>query len=132
MKRVITTRHRLEVNPYHAAEELQYSFMQRFCDWVTGICETSCEQLRGAPMAQKKKVVRVYNGTRPVVREDTSALGKRGFTLVYVGRLAPEKDLGTLIRAMALALKTNPEIYCWVIGDGRSRGSWRRWRRSWR
>ncbi len=121
VKRVITTRHRLEVNPYHVAEELQYSFMQRFCDWVTGICETSCEQLRGAPMAQKKKVVRVYNGTRPVVREDTSALGKRGFTLVYVGRLAPEKDLGTLIRAMAMALKTDAEIYCWIIGDGRSR-----------
>jgi glycosyltransferase involved in cell wall biosynthesis len=117
VRRVITTRHRVPL-PYKFAEEIKYSVMGMFCDWVAGICETTCRDLRGAPMARTKKIVRVYNGTTPVERVDFEALGKTGFTIVFIGRLAPVKDLGTLFRAVMLAVERLPELRCWIVGDG--------------
>ena len=121
---VISTRHRLELYPYDRKAETQYNFMGWFCDWVTGICQVTCDNLLRAPLARKKKIVRVYNGTSRVERVETAQLGKRGFTLVFIGRLAPEKDLGTLIRAVALAKEQVPGLMFWIVGDGRTRGEW--------
>jgi len=121
VRRVLTTRHRLPL-PYETSNEMKYSLMGRwFCDWVTGICESTCKDQRGAPLTQKKKVVRVYNGTTAVERASFDELGKRGFTIVFVGRVAPVKDIGTLIRAVALAVDRVPELEFWVVGDGKAR-----------
>lgn len=119
VKKVITTRHRLEL-PYRKAEEIRYNVASLFCDWVAGICETTCRDLRGAPFARLKKIVRVYNGTTAVERADISALGKTGFTMVFVGRLAPVKDIGTLMRGALIASKKVPGLQCWIVGDGDS------------
>ena len=44
-----------------------------------------------------------------------------GFLLLYVGRLSPEKNLGTLADAFREALKTRPDLRLIVVGDGPSR-----------
>jgi len=40
----------------------------------------------------------------------------------YVGRLVPIKGVDTLVRAFARALKTVPDLYLVVAGDGQARG----------
>lgn len=120
VRRVISTRHRLPL-PYETANEVKYSLACRFCDWVTGICEATCKDQRGAPLTPVKKVIRVYNGTEPVERVSFEHLGKRGFTMVCIGRLAPVKDVGTAIRAVKLALPRLPELQFWIVGDGKTR-----------
>jgi L-malate glycosyltransferase len=118
-KCVVSTRHSLVAPPYDVAAERKYWVMARFCDWVVGICNVTCDNLRGAPLAAKKKIVRVYNGTAALERVEAPAeLEKRGFTLLFVGRLAAVKDLGTLIRAVGLAAGRVPELALWVVGDG--------------
>jgi glycosyltransferase involved in cell wall biosynthesis len=118
VKRVGSTRHSLVAPPYDRAVEIKYSVMTGFCDWVAGICEITCENLRGAPLARKKKIVRVYNGTTGVERVSVEGLGKRGFTLVFIGRLAAVKNLQTLVRAVALAVERLPGLELWIVGDG--------------
>ena len=121
--RVITTRHRVDpVETNSLRLERLYSIMGRFCDAIVGICETTCVALRAAPLADPARVVRVYNGVDAVERVDSVELEKHGFTLLFIGRVAPEKDLGTLIRAVALAQDRVPGLTFWVVGDGRVRG----------
>jgi glycosyltransferase involved in cell wall biosynthesis len=117
-KSVVSTRHSLVAPPYNRAEETKYGAMAWFCDWIAGICEVTCNNLRGAPMAHVDKIVRVYNGATAIERVPFDALGKRGFTLLFVGRLAEVKNLETLIRAVAIAVKEVPGLEFWVVGDG--------------
>ena len=119
---MISTRHRLELFPYDYKGEAQFNFMGWFCDWVVGICEVTCVNVRKGPLARKKKIVLVYNGSVPVERVSTDAVGKRGFTIVFVGRLVREKALDTLIRAVALAKDRVPGLEFWMVGDGKVRG----------
>jgi glycosyltransferase involved in cell wall biosynthesis len=117
-KSVVSTRHSLVAPPYNRSEEIKYGVMAWFCDWIAGICEVTCGNLRGAPMAHRDKIVRVYNGATAIERVPFDSLDKRGFTLVFVGRLAAVKNLGTLIRAVAIAVKQLPTLELWVVGDG--------------
>ena len=121
-KRVLSTRHSLVAPPYNVAEEVKFGVMAAFCDWIAGICEVTCNNLRGAPMAHRNKIVRVYNGATAIARVPFDSLGKRGFTLVFVGRLAAVKNLQTLIRAVSIAVKQLPELDFWIVGDGAVRG----------
>jgi glycosyltransferase involved in cell wall biosynthesis len=123
---VISTRHRLEYFPYDWKGEAQYNFMGWFCDWVVGICEVTCENVRKGPLAWKKKIVLVYNGTEPVERVSAQQLEKlgsrkRGFTLVFVGRVVREKALETLVRAVSLAKQRVPGLALWIVGGGAAR-----------
>lgn len=118
VKSVVSTRHSLVAPPYNRAEEIKYGVMAWFCDWIAGICEVTCNNLRGAPMAHRDKIVRIYNGVTAVERVPFEGLGKRGFTLLFVGRLAAVKNLETLIRAVAIAVKQVPGLEFWVVGDG--------------
>jgi len=121
VRRVITTRHRLELHPYDAAQELKYNLAGWFCDWITGICEITCVGIRAGRFARRNRVVLVYNGTSAVERVTEGSLAKRGFTLLFVGRLVREKDLATLIRAVALAAERVPELELWIVGSGADR-----------
>jgi glycosyltransferase involved in cell wall biosynthesis len=124
VRRVITTRHRLELFPYDRAAEARYNAFGWLCHWVTGICEVTCENMRRGWFANHKKIVLVYNGTEPVPLVDSKspeALEKSGFTLLFVGRLVREKDLGTLLRALAIAKHTIAGVTLWIVGDGNSR-----------
>lgn len=117
-KCVLSTRHSLVAPPYNVAEEMKYGAMATFCDWIAGICEVTCKNLRGAPMAHRDKIVRVYNGATAVESVPIDGLDKRAFTVVFVGRLAAVKSLETLIRAVSIAVKRLPTLEFWIVGDG--------------
>ena len=117
---VLSTRHRLELFPYNWKEEFQFNFMGWFCTWITGICEITCVNIRKGPIARKDKIVLVYNGTSPVIRV-AAPPEKRGFTLLFVGRLVREKALDTLIRAVSLAMPRYSGLDLWIVGDGAAR-----------
>jgi glycosyltransferase involved in cell wall biosynthesis len=120
VRRVITTRHRLELHPYDAAQEAKYNLMGWLCDWINGICQVTCDNLLLGRFARKDKIVLVYNGTTPVERVAPHP-GKRGLTLLFVGRLVREKDLATLIRAVAQAAPRLPDLDAWIVGGGAER-----------
>jgi glycosyltransferase involved in cell wall biosynthesis len=90
---------------------------------VVGICDITCDNLRGTPLAPKQKIVRVYNGVDPLQRiapttELATTATERPFTLLFVGRLAIIKDLKTLIRGFSRAVETFSHLRLWVVGDG--------------
>ncbi len=43
---------------------------------------------------------------------------KKGFDVVFVGRLTKEKNAHLLIEAIGIAKKTNPNVSCAIIGNG--------------
>ncbi|MGI4757116.1 MAG: glycosyltransferase family 4 protein [Janthinobacterium lividum] len=117
--RVISTRHSLVSPPYDRSAEIKFSLIARaFVHRVAGICEITCENLRGAPLAARKQIVRVYNGADPV--EDAPAANREDgtFVLLFVGRVAAIKDLPTMLRAFALAVERVPALRLWIVGDG--------------
>jgi glycosyltransferase involved in cell wall biosynthesis len=102
--------------------ELKYACAAPFCDWIVGICDATLMNLKEAHPSQSKKMVRVYNGIRPIVRAPKEMWpAKDGFTLVFVGRLAPVKNLGFLLDAFCGALKKDPNVRLWLVGDGSER-----------
>ncbi|WP_035358846.1 glycosyltransferase [Edaphobacter aggregans] len=119
---VVSTRHSLVAPPYHLKEERAFNFVARFCDWIVGICDVTCENLRNIPGAHRNKIVRVYNGVDPIAPAPPEQWPeKRGFTLLFVGRLAPIKSLHTLIRASVLAAPRVPGLRLWIVGHGHER-----------
>lgn len=54
---------------------------------------------------------------------DEIGLGPDALTVGFVGRLVPVKDPATLVRAVALAAETIPELHLIVAGDGELRAS---------
>ena len=124
---VLSTRHSLVEPPYDRNAELKFSAIARLaCDWVVGICDITCDNLRGAPGVPRQKIVRVYNGVAPLERtaptpELTSPDPEQTFTLLFVGRLAAIKDLKTLLRGFARAHEILPFLRLWIVGDGHVR-----------
>lgn len=60
--------------------------------------------------------------TNPVVFGDSAGVvpaeRSPGFTVLYAGRLGPEKNIGYLIRAFASLVKQVPDAVLWVAGRG--------------
>lgn len=118
-KCIVSTRHSLVAPPYNRGEEIAYNLVARCCDWIVGICDATCENLRHTPLALRDRIVRVYNGVDPV--EPANAHEKNGFTLLFVGRLAPIKNLSMLLRATVVAKQQLPNIRLWIVGHGSER-----------
>ena len=69
----------------------------------------------------KKKVVRIWNGIDTM---DFAFRGSSGHPIaVCVARLAPEKDIENLIRAVAIASQSTPNLKLRIIGDGAMRST---------
>lgn len=121
---VVSTRHSLAGNPRRIATELKYACSARFCDWIVGICDATVMNLKEAHPSQSKKIVRVYNGILPIVRAPRESWpARQGFTLAYVGRLAPVKNLGLLLNGFSRASHSDPTLRLWLVGDGSERHS---------
>lgn len=59
--------------------------------------------------------------TNPVQRPTADVLPAErtpGFTVLYAGRLGPEKNIGYLIKAFAALLKSVPQAILWIAGRG--------------
>jgi glycosyltransferase involved in cell wall biosynthesis len=117
VKTVIATRHGLVKPPYQIRRELKFAIASRWCDWIVGVCEGTRTNLRAAPFAARDKIIHIYNGAWPA-NDRAVPRPKNGFTLLYVGRLAPLKDHVTLLRAIALTRSHHPEVQLWIVGDG--------------
>jgi glycosyltransferase involved in cell wall biosynthesis len=125
VKTVIVTRHGLVKPPYQWRRELKFAIASRWCDWIVGVCEGTRTNLRAAPFAARDKIIHIYNGAWPA-DDRVVPRPKTGFTLLYVGRLAPLKDHATLLRAIALTRSQYPEVQLWIVGEGPRETSLRR------
>ncbi len=90
--------------------------------WVDRIVAVSddaaalCIQKDGIPAS---KVLRIWNGIDPTEFAFRGSSGRP--VAVCVARLAPEKDLATLIRALSIASQSAPALQLRIIGDGELR-----------
>jgi len=119
---IVSTRHSLVAPPRRPVVELKYAVAATCCDWIVGICDATANNIRSIHSVPARKVVRVYNGAVPLQlapKEEWPA--KTGFTLVFVGRLAPVKNHGLLLHAFRMALSSMPELRLWMVGDGGER-----------
>jgi glycosyltransferase involved in cell wall biosynthesis len=117
VKTVIVTRHGLVAPPYQIRRELKFALASRWCDWIVGVCEGTRTNLLAAPFAARARIIHIYNGASPA---DIRAVPrpKKGFTLLYVGRLVPLKGHATLLQAVALTRSHHPDVQLWIVGDG--------------
>lgn len=119
---IVSTRHSLVAPPRRLAVELKYALAATCCDWVVGICEATVNNLRSIRTVPARKIVRVYNGAVPLRRVPKEKCPpKSGFTLVYVGRLAPVKNHALLLNAFRTAHSAMPDLRLWMVGDGSER-----------
>jgi glycosyltransferase involved in cell wall biosynthesis len=102
--------------------ERKYKLAAMFCDWIVGICEATTSNIKDEGNAPDRKVLTVYNGAVPVVPPPSDQRPtKTGFTLLYVGRLEPVKNLQFLLTAFRAAMAQAPEMRLWLVGDGTER-----------
>jgi glycosyltransferase involved in cell wall biosynthesis len=119
---IVSTRHGLVARPRKLVRELKYAAAAEFCDWIVGVCDSTANHLQEAHPRQTRKIVRIYNGIAQVSRVAKEQLPeKSGFTLMYLGRLAPVKNLGLLLKAFRDALSSRPDLRLWMVGDGSER-----------
>ena len=119
---IVSTRHSLVAPPRRAVMEVKYALAARTCDWIVGICDATTNNVKSMRSASLRKIVRVYNGTTPLSRVEKDYWPpKSGFTLVYVGRLAPVKNHALLLNAFCSALSSMPGLRLWIVGDGSER-----------
>ncbi|MGH9616705.1 MAG: glycosyltransferase [Acidobacteriaceae bacterium] len=119
---IVSTRHSLVAQPRNLVVELKYGIAARFCDWIAGVCDATANNLKSIHSIPRRKIVRVYNGALPVARVDKEHQPpKSGFTLLFVGRLAPVKNHPMLLDAFCAALASDPSIRLWMVGDGSER-----------
>ncbi len=119
---IISTRHSLVAPPHDRLMEFKYAISARFCDWIVSICDATTCNLKKLGTVPPRKIVRIYNGAAPlgkIPREECPA--KTGFTLVFVGRFQPVKNLPLLMSAFRIAAASMPELRLWMVGDGSDR-----------
>lgn len=119
---IISTRHSLVAPPHNRITEFKYALAARFCDWVVGICDATTNNVKALGTVAPKKIVTVYNGAAPLREPSIEELpSKSGFTLIFVGRLQPVKNLSLLLNAFRIALDSSPDLRLWIVGDGSER-----------
>ena len=119
---IVSTRHSLVAPPRRLAIELKYALAATCCDWIVGICDATANNVKNIHSVPARKIVRIYNGAVPlkrVAREQWPP--KSGFTLIYVGRLAPVKNHALLLNAFRAAHSSMPGLRLWMVGDGSER-----------
>jgi Glycosyltransferase len=119
---IVSTRHSLVASPHNRTMEFKYSIAARFCDWVVGICDATADNIKSLHTVSVNKIVRIYNGAKPLAKTAADACpAKSGFTLTFVGRLQPVKNLSLLLRGFHVALKSDASLRLWIVGDGSER-----------
>ncbi|HWE84948.1 MAG TPA: glycosyltransferase [Terracidiphilus sp.] len=122
VRSIVSTRHGLVGAPLRRSVELRYAVAARFCNCIVGVCDATVDNLNRLHTIPKHKLLRIYNGTLPIERIPLPKCPpKSGFTLLFVGRLAPVKNLQLLLNAFQTASAVRPELRLWIVGDGSER-----------
>lgn len=129
-------------------EFLQYSpiqakFLQKFalrfvswyynrCDFVTAPSQGILDEMKQYGFTKPSRVISNpidLDNFFPATEYEHAALKKEfgltSFTVLYTGRLAPEKHIDDVIRAIALLKETIPEICLAITGHGEGEASLR-------
>ncbi|MGD0095649.1 MAG: glycosyltransferase [Terracidiphilus sp.] len=119
---IVSTRHSLVGPPRRPVVELKYACAATCCDWIAGVCDATVASMKSLHSVPARKIVRIYNGALPIERAPKDRWpSKSGFTLVYVGRLAPVKNHRLLLNAFRAAHSSQPDLRLWMVGDGGER-----------
>lgn len=130
VKRVVMTEHglhQLKERPNYRRSATRYC---RFADEITVVEPAQADYFHDEMSVPRTKLHYVANGVRMAVRTAEKAHAMRqqleipenAFAFFYVGRLNPVKDLGTLLRAMALLPKDLAgRTRLFIVGDGSER-----------
>lgn len=112
------------MRPFRAVLTHFYFVLLERLDHV--LCPASVQARRVSQFTIRPRVHRVPN---PIEFEsgDASAPKTGGaFTVLYVGRLGPEKNVGYLLRAFRLFAQAHPGAELKIAGQGVMEGEWRR------
>ena len=98
---------------------LQFRIANRRAARIVGVSHDSTELCRQQDHRSRGRMQTIWNGI------DVSRFAFAGPrlepTLIAVGRLSPEKDFATLLRAVAIAARSVPELRLRIVGDGGER-----------
>ena len=121
------TRHYVPVLP----DLLGTGFLERYlagfcnaCDQVIAPSAAVADLLRGFGVSQEiaciPNGIEVQRFAHPAQRLERASLGipDSAKLLIYVGRMAPEKNLAFLLRAFAAVSGDLPDTYLLLVGDG--------------
>lgn len=112
---VINTRHGQRLG-HGWKTRLQFRLAARWIDRIVAVSQDAAnltKQIDGIP---EPKVAQIWNGIRLDAFSFTE--GNHSPTAIAIGRLAPEKDLVTLIRGVHLAQQSMPELKLCIVGKG--------------
>ena len=116
---VVSTRHGMTPRRVRLRGELKFWMTAAmFCDRVVAVCDTAWRNMTAGVRPLAHKVVTIRNGAYPPRVGAEQTFAKSGFTLVSVGRLARVKRYDTLLRAVAVARGTVPDLRLWIVGRG--------------
>lgn len=112
---VINTRHG-QRSGHGWKSKILFRLASYWADRIVAVSDDAANLCTDEDGIAKKKVVRIWNG---IDTTDFAFRGSSGMPIaVCVARLAPEKDLGNLIRAIAIAIQSTPNLKLRIIGDG--------------
>jgi glycosyltransferase involved in cell wall biosynthesis len=119
---IVSTRHGMGPLPFRRRPELKFWITAAaFCDQVVAVCDAARSNMAAGAWPLSHKLITVRNGAHPPRVSAVTVPDKSGFTLVSVGRLARPKDFDTLLRAVAVARATVPDLQLRIVGDGDER-----------
>jgi glycosyltransferase involved in cell wall biosynthesis len=120
VRTVVNTQHGRGCGPGWKSR-LQFRIANRLTARVVGVSADSAALCREEDRWSRGKISTICNGIDPERFEYCGPQDRP--TLIAVGRLSPEKDLGTLLRAVALAAPSVPDLHLIIVGDGQERAA---------
>ena len=91
-------------------------------DKIIGVSEDVCDNFIGFTGIKKEKVVAIHNylDKENIDRclQEKCELTKTSFTISYVCRLVPVKNVMALIHVIEMLQKEGLDCACWLVGDG--------------
>lgn len=98
---------------------LQFRIANRATDRVVGVSEDAATLCRNDDRGSGDKTIAIWNGI------DVDRFEYRGPSTepigITVSRLSPEKDLSTMLRAVWILIKDQPDFRLRIVGDGSDR-----------
>lgn len=120
VRAVVNTQHGRGCGPGWKAR-LQFRIANRWTARIVGVSADAAALCRDEDRRSRRKVITIRNGIDPGRFKYRGSQAQP--TLIAVGRLSPEKDFATLLRAAAIAAPAVPELSLQIVGDGAERAA---------